>query len=747
LNLLPHNQILSGGRDGAWRATGSRPQLLCKPDDGHGFKAGWYRIRIRVRGEFGPLDDAALSPDYGEGFDEADLIRLAALSDRKRLTICGTILLKSDARRLRFDPCHSAQGLDIEQFVFRPIGRVSALASLLWPRSSGSGSRSWIGSMVEAARVLGEHGIRAMVDWLYMLHLSSEPQSTKDDYSDWLVRYDHIPVFANLAASGTAERPCFSILLPTYNSDVNWLRACIDSVLAQTYDRWELCIADDGSDNVSTLAMLHGFEERDARVKVLLRASNGHICAATNSALSLATGEFVALLDHDDCLHPDALAELAAASLRYPEWDIIYTDEDKLDAQARRCDPYFKPDFNLDLLRGQNCITHLCAYRTSVVRDMGGFLAGYEGSQDWDLALRCAERVGSGRIGHVPRVLYHWRMAPGSTALHHEAKTYAGTAAVKAIQAHLDRTSPGARVEQIQSQPGNYRVRHVLPDPRPRVSVIIPTRDQPELLLRCVESIRATSEGYGLEFIIVDNGSCSDEAAEALSRIEQEHAAIVLRDHRPFNYSRLNNLAAQRATADLLLFCNDDIEACSEGWLDEMVGHALRPEVGAVGAKLYYPNGKVQHAGVIVGAGGVAAHVCRGAGAAEAGQMNRMLLVQDLSAVTAACLAMRASVFSEAGGFDETLAVTFNDVDLCLRLRAAGLLVVWTPFATLLHHESFSRNKLVGDEAARRELAEQTLMRERWPDWLEADPAYNTNLALDPPCFALAFPPRRRPLV
>lgn len=734
----PSKQIESGHGD-TWRSTGADPQIRLKRKDGtEEFGQGWYRLSIAFEAGRQPADQCALYPDYGSGFLEKDRIPISSLAASAGSSMSGVIPLKHSVRRLRFDPCHSPQEVSIGRCTLAPLSRASVITRLLW-RERRESIGAWRYRIQRAVRQARRHGWRSAVEQLYAAHIGTLVLPGLD-YEEWLRRYENAPL---APGAGVVEGPLVSVILPTYNTNPVALAACIESVLGQHYGNWELCIADDASTCSGTLDLLRERASEDQRIKLAFREENGHISPATNTALELASGEFAVLLDHDDCLHPHALHEIAIASAQNPLWDLIYSDEDKIDANGQRCDPYFKPDFNLDLLRAQNCISHVGAYRMRVLREIGGLRVGFEGSQDWDLALRFVERVGDRAVGHIPRVLYHWRKSQTSTASSSAAKPYASSVALRAIGSHLQRTAPGATVETIEGQPGNYRVRHPSPSDLPKVSVIIPSRDQAELLGRCVASIRETTHGERLEFILVDNGSQSFKAAELFARFAEE-GAIVIRDDQAFNYSRLNNIAAARATGELLLFVNDDVEATHDGWLAEMRSHALRGDVGAVGAKLYYPDGRIQHAGVVLGGSGIAANVGRGEPPSSSGSMNRLLLAQNYSAVTAACMVMRKAVFDAVGGFDESLAVDFNDVDLCLRLRERGWLVVWTPYARLFHHESPSRGAPRTEFEIARALKEQEIFISRWWAWMEADPAYNVNLELDPVTSGLAWPPRSR---
>ncbi len=530
--------------------------------------------------------------------------------------------------------------------------------------------------------------------------------------------------------------------MPVYDTDERWLRAAIASVQNQIYTNWELCIADDHSPNPRVAEVLRHFAARDRRLKLVFREVNGHISAASNSALALASGDFVVLLDHDDELSRHALAAVVHELNRYPEADIIYSDEDRLDEAGRRYAPYFKPDWSPELFRSQNLISHLGVYRTTLIRKVGGFREGFEGSQDYDLALRAVEHTRPDRIRHIPHVLYHWRAIPGSVALGGEQKSYAHDAARLAVHEHFARTGVQATSESAPGVPYQRRIRYRLPDPRPHVTIVIPTRDRVDLLSRCVRSILSRSTYGAFDVVIVDNGSVEPESISYFEDVQSGSCVAVMRVDEPFNFSRVNNLAAARARGTLLCFLNNDTEVISPDWLEEMVSLAVQDDVGAVGAMLYYPDDTIQHAGVVLGLGGIASHPHRGLRRGAPGYYGRAGLTQAASAVTAACMVVRKAAFDAVGGFDETLAVAYNDVDLCLRLGARGLRNVWTPFAELYHLESVSRGDDLQGASRERFLAESRLMRERWQGLLDADPYYNPNLSLTRADLALASPPR-----
>jgi glycosyltransferase involved in cell wall biosynthesis len=564
------------------------------------------------------------------------------------------------------------------------------------------------------------------------------------NYPAWIRLYDRLTEADRIAIRGhlaqIRDRPLFSVLLPVYDPNPKWLDRAIESVQGQVYPHWELCVVDDASTDPRIRKLIERHASRDSRIKNLKRAENGHICAASNDALRMATGEFIALLDHDDELAPTALYFAALELNSDPQLQLLYSDEDKLDKQGRRCDPYFKPDWNPDLFTSQNYVSHLSIYQSDLVRAVGGFRLGFEGSQDYDLTLRCVERIDASQIRHIPHVLYHWRIAEQSTATFAAAKPYAHEAAIRAMQQHLDRLGIAATAGPDY---GDYiRVRYLRTNEAPLVSLVIPTRDRPSFLRPCLESIFAKTEYSNYEVVVVDNESSEPETLDYFTSLQGNERVRICRMPGAFNYSGLNNFGVGQARGSLIVLLNNDLEVINGGWLDEMVSHGLRPEIGAVGARLWYPDKTMQHGGVILGAGGVAGHAHAGI-RNEHGYFARAHLTQNFSAVTAACMLVKKDLYLQLGGLDEqNLAVAFNDVDFCLRLQEKGFRILWTPHAELYHHESASRGFEDTAIKQRRFLAEVEYMNQKWGDALESDPFYNPNLSLGEKLFTLAFPPR-----
>ncbi|MEW8507345.1 MAG: glycosyltransferase [Candidatus Thiodiazotropha sp.] len=570
-------------------------------------------------------------------------------------------------------------------------------------------------------------------DWRSILkHLFTDTSPTYN-YSLWIREVEPVglPTAKDvMAINNHAQSPLISILMPVYNVAEAWLRAAIESVLKQSYTHWELCIADDASTKPQIRRVLDEYTNRYKQIKVVYREKNGHIAAATNSALSLATGDFVGLMDHDDVLTPDALFFVAQETILHPQAELIYSDEDKLNDEGVRFDHYFKPDFNPDLMRSHNMICHFGVYRRKLVEKVGGIREGFDGAQDYDLALRCLRELDvRSQVRHIPWVLYHWRAIPESTASGVEAKSYALEAALRAVEDDLKAREIEAVVRESDLIPGMIRVRYGLPSKQPLVSIIIPTRNGESLLRQCIDSIRSKTIYSHYEILVVDNQSDDPKTLEYLRLLNSESNIEVVRYDKPFNFSAINNFAVGLAKGDLLCFMNDDIEIIDDDWLREMVSHALRPEIGAVGAKLWYPDGRLQHGGVVLGLGGVAGHAMKYSARTERGYMGRSVLIQNYTAVTAACLLLRRDVFDAVSGFDsENLAVAFNDVDLCIRIYQKGYYNLWTPYAEMYHHESASRGAEDTPVKQRRFSLEAEYMLNKYGPLLERDPAYNPNL-------------------
>ncbi len=741
VELVPLHDLQRNG-DG-WIATGDDPHFLLRLRSGRQ-PGGWSRLRFKMESEAAPLNPV-LYVDDGTGFFETGARHISVFEAAGR----GVLLhLPNKVRALRLDPLSMRGGFRIDDVRIEHVGRTRAVLQRIAPvvsrlaRNPGM-ARRYATAAAQVARRSG---------WRGLLRYALRDRNPIDErYTDWVRAFDTLDANDRAAIAARIAtmdwKPTISVIVPLYNTPERLLRHCIDSVLAQLWPHWELCLTDDASTAPHVQTICEQYARRDQRIRFTRREVNGHIAAASNTALGLAGGEFVALLDHDDELAPHALYMVAEALNERPDLDLIFSDEDKIDEMGARRDPWFKSDWNYDLMLAQNAVVHLAVFRRRLVGDVGGFRSGFDGSQDYDLTLRIAERTTPDRICHIPFILYHWRAIPGSVALAVGEKEYPYVAAAHAIEEHLARTGrTGARVER-QAHPGYYRIHWPLPPNPPRVAIIIPTRDKVELLRVAVSSVLKRTDYPAVEVIVVDNGSVEPQTLKYLQDLASIRCVRVLRYDQPYNFAALNNWAVAQTDAPLVAFLNNDVEVITPNWLSEMVAQALRPEVGAVGCKLYYPNGTIQHAGIVVGIGGRAGHPHLGLQRGAPGYFGRAACAQRFSAVTAACMVMRREVFVRVGGFNEQdFAIAFNDVDLGLRLNRAGLAVVWTPHAELFHHESASLGAATSDRRQQQFERECANLVRCWPEAIKNDPFYNPNLTLAGGDWSVAIPPRiRRP--
>jgi GT2 family glycosyltransferase/glycosyltransferase involved in cell wall biosynthesis len=519
------------------------------------------------------------------------------------------------------------------------------------------------------------------------------------------------------------QKPLISLLVPIYQTRPDHLEACLASVEDQTYPHWELCVVDDGSRSSEPLRIAQRFARRfPGQVRIERLGQNSGIAVATNSALAMASGEFVGFLDHDDTLAPTALAEVAMAVQAEPDTDVLYSDEDKLDFEGGRCEPFFKPDWSPDLLRSVNYVCHFLVMRRSLAVELGGARQGFEGAQDYDFVLRATERARG--IKHIAQVLYHWRKSETSTAAAVENKPHASSAGQQAVQQHLDRLGEAGTVEE--TEPTNFRIRYPIPSEPPLVSMIVPFKDKPELLGTLIESLERVTQYTNYELLLVSNNSSDPRTFSYLATLRSHPKVRLLEWNHPFNWSAINNFAAQHARGSLLLFLNNDIEVIDSEWLDELVSQASRSEIAIVGPQLLYPDRTIQSAGVVVGLGGFAGHPWAGLDPEQWTAFGRCSWYRDFLAVTGACLMVRRDVFDRLGGFDERFTVCGSDVELGLRAVGAGQRVLYTPFSRVVHHESATRDPQKFPES------DSWLSFEVYRPWLEAgDPFYNPHLSLE----------------
>jgi GT2 family glycosyltransferase len=556
------------------------------------------------------------------------------------------------------------------------------------------------------------------------------PSSKDSKYQQWLNK--HYPKKIDLnkmseTLSLLSYQPTISVIVPVYNPPEDFLRQAIESVLKQVYPHWELCLADDCSTKPYVKEILEEYTQQDSRIKVVFREENGHISRASNSALDIATGKYIALLDHDDLLAPHALYEVVRLLNQHPEADMIYSDEDKIDKQNLHREPFFKMDWCPDSFLSRMYTCHLGVYRRSIVKEIGNFRVGFEGSQDYDLVLRFTEKTD--KIFHIPNILYHWRIHSTSAAADPGAKPYAYEASHQAISEAISRRKEPGKVIPIPGFPGLYTIRYDIATKK-LVSIIIPTRDLAKTLNTCLKSIFEKTTYPQYEVVVIDNGSKEEETFKCFEdwQNKEPDRFKCYRHDIPFNYSQINNYAVQKAQGEYLLFLNNDTEVITTDWIEAMIEQAQRASIGAVGALLLYPDDTIQHAGVVLGIGGVAGHSHKYLPSILPGYISQAITTNNYSAVTGACLMCRREVFEEVGGFEEKLTVAFNDIDFCLKLIERGYRNIYLPHVALYHYESKSRGQEDTVEKQIRFTKEINYMQTKWEDLIENDPCYNPHL-------------------
>ena len=725
---------------GVWVARSGRPEFEVAGLEQ--FRGRWISMRFRLRGARDEWSSPRLSFDLGTGdFTAFEIPFPRSTPAQPEIELLFNV--PRETRSARLSPIARPGRFELGGATVNVVEKPRAIGRMLRVIASVDGVGRAIlmlaDTIIPFAQAARRWEARHRIVSRYM-----EVRLGEKSYFNWIKTFE----FGHRSAAELAwERrswrctPTISILLPVYNTPQTFLRAALDSVLEQTYPNWELCVADDCSSEPHVRTILREYAERDRRMRIVYRETNGHISEASNSALSLATGDWIALLDHDDRLHPHALHLAAEAIAANPRVSLIYSDEDKIDEDNNRYEPYFKCDYNYELLLAHNMICHLTVTRRSLINEVGGFRRGFEGAQDYDLALRVIEKIGSNQVLHLPHVLYHWRAHRGSTASSSDAKPYAAEAARRAIAEHLQRRGVVGTVVAAPEGQGVHRVRYALPTPAPKVSIVICTRDRADLLAPCVDSIVGRSTYRNYEVVIVDNGSTEAATFQLFARLPSERFR-VLRDDSAFNFSALNNRAVHATDGEFVCLLNNDIEILTPDWIEEMLSFSMQPDVGAVGARLWYPGGGLQHAGVVLGLGGIARHIHRNLKRGELGYFGRAALHQSFSAVTGAALMIKKSIYEEVGGLDEQFEVTFNDIDFCLRVREAGYRNVWTPYAEMIHHESATRGVETNPQKTAQAERESLLMASRWGDLLGKDPAYSLNLSVETEDLRIAWPPR-----
>ncbi len=599
---------------------------------------------------------------------------------------------------------------------------------------AGASPSRWMWVFWRGARIVGGGGLAST------LARHSADLALYANYAEWHARHlaldaaDEARIAARIAEAG--ELPLLSVIMPTFNTPPAWLEAAVRSVAEQLYPRWELCIVDDGSTSAATRQCLRDLA-RDPRIRMRFLQSNTGIGRASNSAIEMTSGDWVVLLDHDDVLAREALYLIWEAARAWPSAHMIYSDEDKLGEGGTLCDPHFKPSWDPELALTTNYLGHAVAIRRALLQDVGGFAADLDGAQDWDLLLRCAERVAPQNVRHIPRVLYHWRVHRNSTSAGLAAKPRAEAAQREVMARAMKRR--GITGEVLATEHG-WRIRRS-PIHHRSVSVVVPTRGRADLLEALIPRLADERRDFDIDLVVIDQDVEHMDVAALIAKHRSRIPISLLTLDGPFNFAQLCNLGVGSTRGEFIVLLNDDVLPRSQEWLGELITHAARPEVGVVGSLLHYPDGRLQHAGILLGINGIAEHIWRGYPGTWGGTNGRARHVQEMSAVTGACLVMRREVWKQIGGMDERFARDFNDIDLCRRVQARGLKVLITPFANAIHYESATRGFNDTPEMRQRYEEEERRYHERWGDQVMVDPRYNPSLTLTGMPFSLAPEP------
>lgn len=697
--------------EGVFRAICDDPQLIFKKS----LHSGWYLIHVNLS----CAADKNAKIYYAENyiFNETNTLDISFKSGRdyKRL-----VYIDKPCTNIRFDPCEVSQDIKINHFSISRVFDFYAKNKII--KKLSAVHPSYKGLRADAIKSITERKGHSLYDEYQECFTSSS--NIDDRYLQWM---EHVE--DNSCAPSMHEHAKLSIVMPVYNANVDFLDQAISSIKSQTYSNWELCIADDGSENGLLKNYLKELIDSDSRIQVTFRSENGHISEATNTALSLVTGDYVIFMDQDDLIAHDALICIAKEIDKNKSLLLIYTDEDKVDEVNKRFQPHFKPAFSPDLLLGQNYINHLTCMKASLIEELGGLRKGYEGAQDHDLLVRALPKLSENNVKHIPKVLYHWRAIAGSTALSSDQKSYTQFAALKSINDYIQNNEQNISAK-LGRGPNTLKLERKLIK-EPLVSILIPTRDGIDVLKPCLDSLFAKTYYKNFEVLVLDNDSRKPETHDYLRHMKAKHENIrVIACPGEFNYSAINNLGASKANGDVIVLLNNDIEIIESDWLCELVSNAIRPDVGCVGAKLLYPDGRIQHGGVILGLGGVAGHSHLFEPRDASGYFEKMNVLHEVSAVTAACLAVRKSIYFLVDGLDESLKVAFNDVDFCIKVREKGYRNLMNPYATLVHHESVSRGYEDSPEKQMRFNNEIEIMQKKWGQLLSEDPYYNVNFDL-----------------
>ena len=663
-----------------------------------------------------------LQINYGQGFSEATTF---VVPPNKQGIARLFLLAPERIRGLAWSPPSRVGTNGVRTFFARPVYDTE-LRDLTKPASGGSGLDV---SEMPIHEIEADRLVQLSNELSRLIYGYDAP--ARGEYARWISRNEPAaPIAVSLAHRRFAKlliKPHITLILVIDKCDGSFLRQTIESVIGQAYQNWRLNIGTISGGTPGLRSKLTNAAARDGRVKMFDCASGAEVWQLANASLAAAQGDWVVRLDPNDILAPDALLSIVEEVSRHPTARMVYSDEDSINGDGVRSEPFFKPSFAPDLLNGQNYVGRLSAYRLDDIRAVGGWRAGFTDSEDYDLTLRVVEGLALDDVRHIPKVLYHRRVLGGEAAAALWAD--APMSGIAALQDHLRRVGVDAEALKEPGSPG-YRVRYRLSVPPPRVSLIIPTRDQADLLRICIDSVLQRTSYSEYEIIIIDNGSTEPCSISLLSELSANPQIKIISSPGAFNFSYINNLAVAEAKGEIIGLLNNDIEVDNSDWMREMASFANQPRIGCVGAMLYFPDQTIQHAGVVTGIGGVAAHPFKNLARGQRGYFSQLALVRNVSAVTAACVFIRKSVFDEVGGLDETFAVAFNDVDLCLRVRERGYMNVITPFAELIHHESRSRGKDDAPDKRARFSIEFTNMILRWGNILDTDPFYSPNLSL-----------------
>ncbi len=735
-DLIPENDLEAiPGSLGEWRSTGTKP-VFNLVSHNQKYPSGWVYMESSLDRK-GSNFTAHLYVDTGSGYSGQTGIPIPATRKGK---IKHVFRLPQCVRGLYWAPMQSEGMINHKPVIIYKIGQFERIIRMF----SWSAFDLWKFRKASQVRLHGLSlatllfNLQGAYDASAKLRFNFAPPSYEAFIRDYDTLHESDTIAIQKHLKVVQYKPLISVIMPVYNTPEKLLVRAIESVRNQLYPRWELCIADDASTQSGVRNVLERYQ-LDGRIKTVFRSQHGCISTTINSALKIAVGDYVAVLNPRDELAMHALYHVTVEINQHPEADFIYSDEDKIDAANKRHSPFFKCDWNPDLLYSFNYIAHFGVYRRSILIQIGGFRRDYEGGQDYDVALRYIKKIPHAHIHHIPFVIYHCRSSKDTEPL---KQNYAADASLRALRDHFKDQQIRAIKEGLF--PGSYRVLYSLPQKPPKVSLLIPTRDGFEILQACIESIRNKTNYPDWEIIILNNQSRDRQTLRYLAEIIKDKRCHVIDYNLPFNYSAINNFGAKCATGEILGLLNNDIEVINPDWLTEMVSHAVRPGIGAVGAKLYYTDGFVQHAGVIIGLGGFAGHAHRLFPSDHPGYTGRAMLTQNFSAVTAACLVLRREVFDIVGGMDDVhLSVAYNDVDLCLRIQNAGYRNLWTPYAELYHRESYTRGD-DNDSAKKRARFndEKKYILRRWHTDIIPDPFYSPNLTLDKEDFSIAHIPR-----